>query len=353
MNNNNFSITGYKDSSPDKNNNYNIIPGRNITMQGVSKQLTLVPIVNGKPQYDRKRIAKPGDSDIEFEGDVEGVLEMPYAQFGMINPYNFQSMMYPVENLNTALDYGRGIAGSSYAENSNPSYQNPYVSTQANVVNPTVMPNQQQPTGNGIPPMVNFAPPTAGDIEAGQQRYLQGVDNRARTAELGTDALPSMTGDPNQRQLQEDAQVKANNQQRRNNSPFLGAINPYGGWNMENTAAALGAFAQNKNVLGTVAAVGKLALSGARNYFSGAAAMKNYQESLDEYEKKEEQNQRSQGWHWLQKGGTVGKILTGNYIEGDESKFDEVQKYRDILSNVKILKEEFDPVNNEYIISYE
>ena len=309
---NNFSITGYKDTSPDKNNNYNVIPGRNITMQGVSKQLTLVPIVNGKPQYDRKRIAKPGDSDIEFESDVEGVLEMPFAQIGLINPYNFQNLLYPVENLNTAMDYGRGIAGNSYAENANPGFQNPYVNPQ------TVTQTSSNPTVNGIPPMVNFAPPTQADIAQGQQTYLQGVDNRAKTSELGMGALPTVSGDPNQRQSQEVQDV--NNQQRRpnNNRAFIGAINPYGGWNMENTATALGAFAQNKNILGTVAAAGKLVLSGARNYFSGAAAMKNYNEAQQDYEDRLEKSERSQGWHWLQKGGTVGKILTGNYIEGDD-----------------------------------
>lgn len=314
--NNNFSITGYKDNSPDKNNSYNVIPGRNITMKGVSKQLTLVPIVNGKPQYDRKRLAKPGDEDIEFESDVEGVLELPYAQFGL-NPYTFQNSFATINNMQNMFtpDATGAMPGTSYAENARPEFQNPYVNPQANTINPTVTPTS---TGNGIPPMVNFAPPTAADIQAGQQRYLQGVDNRARTAELGTDALPSVTGDPNQRQLQEDAQVKANTQQRNRNSPFIGAINPYGGWNMENTAVALGAFAQNKNILGTVAAAGKLVLSGARNYLTGSAAAKNYQESLNEYYDKEEENQRSQGWHWLQKGGKIGKILTGNFIEGDE-----------------------------------
>lgn len=306
--NNNFSITGYKDNSPDKNNIYNVIPGRNITMQGVSKQLTLIPIVNGQPQYDRKITAQPGDADIEFESDVEGVLEMPFAQFGgMLNPYTFQNTMYPINNLDTALDYARGISGNSYAENSNQNFQNPYVNQQV----------ASNSTMTGIPPMVNFSAPNQGDIIQGQQSYLQGVDNRARTSELDMGALPSVTGDDNQRQLQEAQQVKTNQQNRR--QPFIGAINPYGGWNMENTAAALGAFAQDKNILGVAASAGKLLLSGARNYFSGAGARKVYNESLQEYEDKMQNAERNQGWHWLQKGGTIGKILTGNFIEGDES----------------------------------
>ena len=84
-----YSTTGYKDNSPDKNNTRNIMPGNLITMKGVSKQLTLIPIVGGKPMYDRQRIAKPGDSDIQFESDVESVLELPYAKVGtqLQNPY--------------------------------------------------------------------------------------------------------------------------------------------------------------------------------------------------------------------------------------------------------------------------
>ena len=78
-----YSTTGYKDNSPDRGNSSNIIPGNLITMKGVSKQLTLVPIVGGKPQYGRKRIAKPGDEDIRFEDDVEGVLEIPIGMLGM------------------------------------------------------------------------------------------------------------------------------------------------------------------------------------------------------------------------------------------------------------------------------
>jgi hypothetical protein len=292
--NNNFSITGYKDNSPDKNNNYNVIPGRSITMQGVSRPLTLVPIVNGQPQYDRKMTANPGDPDIDFEEEVEGVLELPFNQYGgmtgLLNPYNFQNAMYPVNNLNTALDYGRGIAGNSYAENNNPAFQNPYASAQANQVNPQVQPTVDD--GDLTP--ISIQP--------------QGV------------IMPNnqTVQDDNLRQQQEALNIQATNQQNKN-KPFIGAINPYGGWNMENTATALGAFAQNKNILGTVASAGKLLLSGARNYFSGAAAAKNYNESLQQYDKKMQNAQRTQGWSWLQKGGTVGKLLTGNFIEGDEN----------------------------------
>lgn len=287
----NYSINGYKDNSADKNNSYNIIPGKSITMQGVSRSLTLVPIVNGQPQYDRKRVAKPGDSDIEFEDDVESVLELPYAQYGignLLNPRTFQQTMYPVENFNSSLDYSTGVAGNSYMENNMPNFQNPYINQ--NQVQTNLPSTNEELTPLSLQPKGIIAPDTQTPL------------------------------DDNLRQQQEALQIKDNVQINNNrNRPFIGSINPYGGWNMENTATALGAFARDKNVLGTVASAGKLLLSGARNYFAGDAAMKTYRESQQEYEDKMQDAERTQGWHWMQKGGKIGKILTGNYITGDEN----------------------------------
>lgn len=322
--NNNFSITGYKDDSPDRNNNYNVIPGRNITMQGVSKQLTLVPIVNGQPQYDRKRTAKPGDSDIEFESDVEGVLEIPYAQMGMgnlLNPQAFQQFMYPVENFNSALNYGTGVSGNSYAENSNPNLTNPYVNANQTQMN--------LPGGNiqGLDPSKavapNFSAPPTYNPNVPNEGAVNQFNSRVNTFEIGTGGntgIPENT-DPNevQRYQAELAKQQQSQQSAGNNSnPFIGAINPYGGWNMQNTATALGAFAQNKNILGTVASAGKLLLEGSRNALAGAAAMKVYNESKQEYEDKMDRAERRQGWSWLQKGGEIGKILTGNFVTGED-----------------------------------
>lgn len=53
-----YSILGYKDISNDKNEDSLIIPSNIITMR-VNRPLTLVPIVNGKPLYSKKIIAKP------------------------------------------------------------------------------------------------------------------------------------------------------------------------------------------------------------------------------------------------------------------------------------------------------
>ena len=295
-----YSTTGYKDNSPDKNEGSLMIPGNLITMKGVSKQLTLIPIVGGKPQYGRKRIAKPGDSDIQFESDVEGVLELPYAQLGPQLPYS-----------------------NPYVNNF---LQNQNVAPQINVVPPAIAekdPLQAKfdaeqlkngfaaPTGN-----VNMNP--AGIFSSNQSLNTSGID-------------------PNLIQ-QKEAQKTTEKQK---DQPFQGAINPYGGWNMENSATALGAFIEDKNLLGTIGSAGKLLLSGTRNALGGAAGMKRYNEAQDEYESTLEESERRAERSWFQKGGKI------NNLEKD------IDKYSNILSNIKILKEDFDASTNEYIITYE
>lgn len=278
----NFSITGYKRNSPDVNRSHNIIPGNVITMQGVDKRLTLIPIVNGVPQYDRSRVANPGDPDIQFESDVEGVLELPNAQFGMgpqmINPVLFQQYMpnNAANQMNTALDYSIGTSGNTLMDN---------------VTRRTVYENTNSANYTNDPNRVQYF---------------------TDPSRLPYNGDPSIE-DPNYAQINEQRQ--RGEQQKA--KPFQGAINPYGSWNLQNTSTALGAFIQDKNPLGIIAAAGKLALEGTRNAMAGAAAYKTYQEAQEERERELEEEQRRQGLSF-QKGGEVGKLLTGNYITGND-----------------------------------
>ena len=282
---NNISITGYKDNSPHSKRSHNIIPGNLITMDGVSKTLTLIPIVNGVPQYDRRKIAKPGDSDIQFENDVEGVLEIPYAQadWGKIkSPLNIP----PVDS---------SLEGISTFDNAYPSS---YFTTA-----PTIL------------------PPTIADIQEAEQYKKNQKDKMGEALELQEDY--------NVTQKKVSDKITKDDESKKTNGAFISPINPYGGWNMENTATALGAFAQDKNALGVVGASGKLLLSGARNALSGAGAYKILKEASEEKERDiiEEQNKARRSN--LQKGGKVEKMMTGNYIEGNEHHTDpniEVEK---------------------------
>lgn len=311
--NSKFSIEGYKDSSPDRNNSANMIPGNLITMKGVSKALTLIPIVGGKPQYDRQIVANPGDDDIQFESDVESVLELPYAQY-----------QNPVVGGNIQNPYGAQgvIPGNNFAFNNtnNPntlSYEPLSINNRPKTSFSQHLTNQGEFQGT----------PTYNDnLKVGDFGY--DVQNSAKVNDIMKQGEKDMTSgqlDPNLRQ-----QIQANNttKQGQQGVPFMGAINPYGGWNLSNASTMLGASIQQGNTLGIIGSAGKILLEGTRNAMGGAAAMKRYQEDKNTYEQNLEEAERKQGRRWFksgglteffQKGGRLGQMLTGNFIEGNDN----------------------------------
>lgn len=317
----NFSTTGYKDNSPDRNNSHNVIPGNLITMKGVSKQLTLVPIINGKPQYDRKRIAKPGDEDIQFEDDVESVLEIPIGALGMeVNP--------SVDGLPPAINVAPPAYTPGAPVNVN-AQQPPSFDAYAKIKQQEFDANQYNN---------NFAAPSSNTMDT------TGMFNSTQSA-------LSNGVDPNLAQQQEAEKVK----QVQNNKPFNGAINPYGGWNMANASTALGAFIDAKNPLGIIGSAGKILLEGTRNAMAGASAHKVYREGQQEYEDKLERAER-RGQPVYQKGGRTAQLLTGHFVDGiqnPEKELADIDKYRQLLSGKNIIREDFDELNNHYVITYE
>ena len=323
----NYSINGYRNNSPDRNRSHNVIPGNIISMANVSQQLRLVPIVNGQPDYNRSIVAKPNQEDIQFEQDVEAVLEIPYAQTGTLNPQVFQGLFNPTDNLNTALNYSLGLQGNSYNENAMSTFQNPYVNkqsqtnlpsaTQKNIPDPGRFIQQQAPPAiqSNIPSQGAFIQqqaPTQSDILEGRRLSNQNFLSQANA--LGV----NLGVDPNLAQQQEAINVTQTKQQKKPMQNSLSGFNPYGAWNMENSAMMLGRSIQDKSVLGTVASSGKLLLSGFRNAASGAGLRKVEQEAKTEYENDLDRAERTQGWRFLQKGGLTGEMLTGNFIEGDK-----------------------------------
>ena len=210
-------------------------------MDGVSKTLTLIPIVNGVPQYDRRKIAKPGDPDIQFENDVEGVLELPNAQSGANGLLKSPLNIPPVDS---------SLEGISTFDNAYPSS---YFTTA-----PTIL------------------PPTIADIQEAEQYKKNQREKMGKALELQEDY--------NVTQKKVSDKITKDDESKKTNGAFISPINPYGGWNMENTATALGAFAQDKNALGVVGASGRLLLSGARNALSGAGLIK-YQKRLPKKKK--------------------------------------------------------------------
>ena len=336
----NINNTGYLDNAETSKNSFNIIPSNIITMKGVSRPLTLVPIVNGKPLYSKKIIAKPGDPDINFGNDVEGVLELPYAQNGVFTNKGLMetnSNPYLLPQLNNNLNF------SDLTKESTKNFY-PYNPYTGDLGTPTVL--------HGRESIVNYTPE--------KKDWSKELEGKV---------------DPNalQKILAEDTKSELDRQDQKGN-PFIGAINPYGGWNMNNASVALGAFAgmkvdpKSKNAdrhrvgktLGIIGSSGKILLEGARNAFSGAGAMKVYQESLAEQQRKETENYLKSGVRYYQEGGKMpnkdGLLSTGNFIYGNEKILESAPKiayYQKLLQGKNILNKEFDANTNEYIITYE
>ena len=302
--NNYINNTGYLDNTETSNNPLNIIPSNIITMKGVSRPLTLVPIVNGKPLYSKKIIAKPGDPDINFGNDVEGVLELPYAQIGMMTNPMFLNTFNGILNASNASQ-NPPITFDDLTKKSTKTFYSEYNPYTGDKGTPTVV--------NGIESISNNNPinTTLSDSEL--------------KAKIDPNALQKILAD------------KTKEEQDQKGNPFIGAINPYGGWNMNNASVALGAFAgmkvdpNSKNVdkqrtaktLGIIGSSGKILLEGARNAFSGAGSMKVYQESLAEQQRKETENYLKSGVRYYQEGGKIsnkeGLLSTGNFIYGNDN----------------------------------
>lgn len=274
-----ISNLGYKDISPDKNEKQLFIPSRHITMAGVSKPLVLVPIVGGKPIYDRRVIAKPGDKDIIFEEDVDGVIEMPYAQDGIYksgsNPY------YPYDEI-----YGNAYQGISPFSSSDSVKENPLSLTPVSI------------------PLNRQLGPSFSTLNASTQVAPQILNK----------PIPISTNLASNENKNDDNDDKKD-------SKFIGAFNPYVGWNMQTAAQAAGAFFQNGSLGGGIASLAKLGLEGARNFMHGMSTQKRQDEAYQDYMKKinnAESSDNPKKWRFFQEGGKVGKILTGHYVEGSD-----------------------------------
>jgi hypothetical protein len=79
----NINTTGYLDDSDTKHNPYNIIPSNNITMDGVSIPLMLMP------DGDKARVVMPNSGEYNFPNS-QYVTEIPLAQEGRVNRKNYQ-----------------------------------------------------------------------------------------------------------------------------------------------------------------------------------------------------------------------------------------------------------------------
>ena len=318
-----YSTQGYKNDSPDKNEEFLFIPSSTITMKGVTKPLTLIPIIGGKPQYNMRKIAHPGDPDIDFGKEVTGVIEIPYAQG------SYSTIGNPYPNMGAGVNYGfntnmppvdASLAGYNY---NTPQQVNPGMNTNLQVPEPNFnardvisAPNQGVP---GSPPMVRFPSPN----QSNDSGELTAVSLKPAGVIL-PDSKEMLDANLQQSKAALDTKIK---QQQKKGRPYVGAINPYGGYNMQNASVMLGASIQDGNALGIIGSAGKIITEGTRNAFSGAAAMKRFNESQADYLEADAEARRTEGEYWatsFQEGGKIpkknaGLLLTGNFLQGNDN----------------------------------
>lgn len=111
-----ISIKGYKDNSPDKKEKSLMIPSNTLTMEGVSKPITAIPIINGKPDYTQKVTLKPGDADYTHP-EASGFIEIPNAEYGIEIPTAFSNPLFQTNNLGQIIyngnTFGQGLGDTS------------------------------------------------------------------------------------------------------------------------------------------------------------------------------------------------------------------------------------------------
>lgn len=300
-----INTTGYTKGEQTENNPINIIPGNHITMKNVNKTLALVPIVGGKPQYNQKVIARPGDPDIKFDQSVEAVLELPTAQVGIYTS--------PIHNFD-------------------PNSQNPYIlEAQGKKSNPWTQQGVILPADNIQPIMPQgVISPAHNTQPVTQQGVMLSAD----------DVQPVMPQKLGNTQLVPKFQQKANPVEETKNQDFeyLSAANPYTDISpdaaMYHAGAAFGKggdelFGKTGRWFVGIGGLGKAILSSARNFTSGLGVSNRVNEARKEEAQRKAENLRKRDVYYTQKGGPIGflkeggfanqvKEMTGNFVEGQD-----------------------------------
>lgn len=325
--------TGYTSGSSTEGNGINIIPSSKITMKNVNKALTLIPVINGKPQHDKKRIARPGDDDIDFGPEVTSVIEIPLAQmdWGLVgdtldksniknNPFSFNTAQHTYGSFGT----NQGVKKFVGPENNT-------WDTNANTTPDLLEPSTK-----------NFIGPENNTWDTNLNKIPDLLENKGDNPSSGAPTETETSG---------------------RNVKFLTGINPYGtrdlGTSMYTSGMGFGlskyGATSGQKAWGTTLGIASAAqgiLGSARNFFSGFGEAKRYGQEEAEMRRKRLEAMQNEGVYdsnvavpgegqtlgykkggfvdFLKKGGYSSmkeentekrevnpKMLTGNFLEGN------------------------------------
>ena len=267
--------TGYTSGTETEKNGINIIPSSKITMKNVNKSLTLIPVINGKPQYSKKVVANPGDDDIDFGPEVTSVIEVPMAQsqWGTIGDTvdeGFKKKNPFALNSNTQHTYG------SYG-NSNPNTNTTGFTGQLPPLKPLQDPGVPSDDMFGIQKTVPG--PNANFEDTGYQGQTQEEIDAAKAA------------------ISQGDKKKEGYNTYDSNVKYLSGINPYGsadlGTSMYKSGIGFGiskyGTSSGQKAAGLTLGIASAAqgiLGSARNFFSGMGEAKRYGQAEEEMRRK-------------------------------------------------------------------
>lgn len=353
-----ISTQGYRDNSPDNMEQSLIIPSNTISMKGVSKPITAIPIINGKPDYSKKRVLQPEQDDAYFEG-AEAVLELPFAQSGMmfaqngfLPNFNFQdalgqqgtvgqntmNFMFPnlVQGRDAGVDWrATGNRINNPQDLSNISPQGQAGQMYANSI-------WEIPRGFSYNDISTWSDVDGQSLNPQNTMGIGTIGNEWQevTNQIQTDnnQVTQQQRNPNNVQNYLNNLMQGFGSTRDLSSSLTRA--GYGfGFNADDYTWAspeARSTAKTGNTLATIGAVGNSLLKGAKDFMSGMASANREQQAVNEYHENMAEALRNRTTNYYQKGGQMEDemILTGAFTTG-------IPQGAPIQPNAELEKNEF------------
>ncbi len=286
----NVNKTGYLKGGPTEDNDYNIIPGGDITMKNVEKNLIAIKLdKKGKPIG--MEFMKPG-KDYEFD-NTYSVLEVPQYQGGGGNPFNNMVGFMSPNNI------PNGINSSG----------NPMIPIEGS--NLPIIPTDEELEIAELEGTIEELDQFSNQLE--QENKI--TPEQIQKEQTQFDSIVNNAVDQN---LQKSSNEELNELEPFKQSEFdnIQFFNPYGGVDIPTAATTLGQSISNKDTLGTVASSVKLATGLGRNIFGGIGAQKRSNQTMKDYYKKlrEDGNVTS-----LQRGGSLAYVDNSELLNDIDS----------------------------------
>lgn len=271
-----FSRTGYKKTSPDKNNTSNTIPSNKITMKNVDKSILGLGLdENGN--LTGMKFMDPDVEEYDFT-PASSVFEIPKYQLGGPQPNFFNS---PLEQTTQQKQDARGqsnpfdVSGLTLPD-FNTFMTNPTALAQTAPMETMPMETQANPNLSGISDEADQFDMQQNAIEQGNFANSLPQNSQLDEATLKNEA---------NKVLNEDSDY--NNQQSLDAPDKFQFFNPYAGVDIPSAGVALGQSIESGNTLGTIASGLKIATGLGRNIVGGIGQQRRNQFAIDEYNDKQ------------------------------------------------------------------